>query len=321
MNASRTIPVRVARVERVTQDVRRFTLECASGGRLPAYSAGSHVVVTMRGKERIWRNAYSLTTPAGARGAYQIMVRRVPQSRGGSAFMHSEVREGSELEISMPSNFFPIARLGAKHVMIAGGIGLTPFLSMLPELSQTGARIEMHLCCRPEDEASFGELIAQRIMGTTGGIAVYTDLCDAGERFGAMLAAQPAGTHLYTCGPEGLMSGVASTARALGWPASHFHQESFGGGSHGAPFTAVLAQSGREVRVRSDESLLEALEREGVDAPYMCRGGACGTCALDVLEGEPDHRDFCLGESERATGCQMLPCVSRARGERLVLNI
>ena len=122
MNASRTIPVRVTHVEPVTQDVRRFTLESANQSRLPAYSAGSHVVVTMRGKERIWRNAYSLTTPAGTRDAYQIMVRRVPQSRGGSAFMHSEVHEGSELEISMPSNFFPIARCGAKHVMIAGGI-------------------------------------------------------------------------------------------------------------------------------------------------------------------------------------------------------
>jgi ferredoxin-NADP reductase len=318
MNASRTIPVRVTHVEPVTQDVRRFTLESANQSRLPAYSAGSHVVVTMRGKERIWRNAYSLTTPAGARDAYQIMVRRVPQSRGGSAFMHSEVHEGSELEISMPSNFFPIARCGAKHVMIAGGIGLTPFLSMLPELAQARARVEMYLCCRPEDEAVFTEVIAKR---TTGGVAVYTDLCDARERFGDMLAAQPAGTHLYTCGPEGLMNGVARTARELGWPASHFHQESFGGGSHGEPFIAVLAQSGREIGVRSDESLLEALEREGVDAPYMCRGGACGTCALEVLDGEPDHRDFCLGETERATGGQMLPCVSRARGERLVLNI
>jgi ferredoxin-NADP reductase len=318
MNGPKTIPVRVAQVEPITADVRRFTLVPAHGGHLPAYSAGSHIVVTMRGESRIWRNAYSLTTPSGARDAYQIMVRRVPASRGGSAFMHAQVSEGTQLEISMPSNFFPLARRGAKHVMIAGGIGVTPFLSMLPELAHTRARVEMHVCCREEDVDAFTDLIASR---TTGGVAVYVEVMEASERFGRMLAEQPAGTHLYTCGPAGLMEGVAATARALGWPESHFHQESFGGASHGEPFIAVLAKSGREVAVSGDQSLLEALEAAGVDAPYMCRGGACGTCALEVLEGEAEHRDFSQTAAERATNCNVLPCVSRARGERIVLNI
>lgn len=318
MNGPRTIPVRVASVEPITSDVRRFTLAPADGGHLPAYSAGSHIVVTMRGEARVWRNAYSLTTPSGTRDAYQIMVRHVPGSRGGSRFMHTQVSEGTRLEISMPSNFFPLARRGARHVMIAGGIGVTPFLSMLPELAAMQARVEMHLCCRPEDADAFMDLIAGR---TVGGIAVYVEPQDAGERFGAMLAAQPAGTHLYTCGPAGLMEGVAHTARSLGWPAGHFHQESFGGASHGEPFIAVLAQSGREVAVGADQSLLEALEAAGVEAPYMCRGGACGTCALEVLEGDPEHRDFFQSAAERATNCQLLPCVSRARSERIVLNI
>jgi ferredoxin-NADP reductase len=318
MNGPRTIPVRVARVEPITSDVRRFTLVPAEGKHLPAYSAGSHIVVTMRGESRIWRNAYSLTTPSGTRDAYQIIVRRVPASRGGSAFMHTQVSVGSALDISMPSNFFPLARRGTKHLMVAGGIGVTPFLSMLPELAGTCANVEMHLCCRPEDADAFTELIASR---TTGGVAVYVDVVDAGERFGALLAAQPAGTHLYTCGPAGLMDGVANAARSLGWPESHFHQESFGGASHGQPFVAVLAKSGCEVAVGADQSLLEALEAAGVDAPYMCRGGACGTCALEVLEGEPEHRDFFQSAAERATNCTVLPCVSRARSGRIVLNI
>src|SRR5262249_46141412 len=163
---------------------------------------------------------------------------------------------------------------------------VTPFLSMLPELAHRNARVETHLCCRPEDAEAFTQLIASR---TTGGIAVYVDVMDAHERFGALLAEQPAGTQLYTCGPAGMMGG-----RALGWPESHFHQESFGGASHGEPFVAVLAKSGCEVAVTADQSMLEALEAAGIDAPYMCRGGACGTCALDVLEGEPEHRDFFL---------------------------
>jgi ferredoxin-NADP reductase len=318
MNGPKTIPVRVAHVEPVTDDVRRFTLVPADGQHLPAYSAGSHVIVTMRGESRVWRNAYSLTTPSGVRDAYQIMVRRVSASRGGSAFMHSSVSEGTRLDISVPSNFFPLARRGGKHVMIAGGIGVTPFLSMLPELARVRARVEMHLCCRPEDADAFTDLIASR---TAGGVAVYVEVAGAKERFGAMLADQPAGTHLYTCGPAGLMEGVAETARSLGWPESHFHQESFGGASHGEPFVAVLAKSGREVAVTGDQSLLEALEAAGVDAPYMCRGGACGTCALEVLEGTPEHRDFFQSAAERATNCNVLPCVSRARGGRIVLNI
>ncbi|WP_213307629.1 PDR/VanB family oxidoreductase [Paraburkholderia sacchari] len=318
LNGPRAIPVRVERVESITADIRRFTLVPAQGGSLPAYSAGSHVVVTMRGEARTWRNAYSLTRAAGARDAYQIMVRRVPASRGGSAFMHAQVKEGSELEISMPSNFFPLARLATKHVIVAGGIGITPFLSMLPELAASGARVEMHLCCRPEDAEALEALIAERIVG---GVAIYTDLQDVETRFGTLLAAQPPGTHLYTCGPVGLMEGLAQVARARGWPESHFHQESFGGASHGEPFVAVLAKSGREVAVGADQSLLEALEAAGVDAPYMCRGGACGTCSLEVLEGEPEHRDFFQSAAERATNCNVLPCVSRARSARLVLNI
>jgi ferredoxin-NADP reductase len=318
MNGPKAIPVRVERVESITADIRRFTLVPEDGTHLPAYSAGSHVVVTMRGDARTWRNAYSLTKPAGARDAYQIMVRRVPASRGGSAFMHSQVREGSRLEISMPSNFFPLARRASKHVIVAGGIGITPFLSMLPELAASGARVEMHLCCRPEDADALGALVADRIVG---GVALYTDVQDSQTRFGSLLAAQPPGTHLYTCGPVGLMEGLADLAHSLGWPESHFHQESFGGASHGEPFVAVLAKSGCEVAVGPDQSLLEALEAAGIDAPYMCRGGACGTCSLEVLEGEPEHRDFFQSAAERATNCNVLPCVSRARSERLVLNI
>lgn len=318
MKGPKAIPVRVERVEDITADIRRFTLVPAEGGQLPAYSAGSHVVVTMRGDARTWRNAYSLTKPAGVRDAYQIMVRRVPASRGGSAFMHTQVQEGSRLEISMPSNFFPLARRAGKHVIVAGGIGITPFLSMLPELAASGAHVEMHLCCRPEDAEALGALISDRIVG---GVAIYTDVQDSETRFGALLSAQPPGTHLYTCGPAGLMDGLAQLARSLGWPDSHFHQESFGGASHGEPFVAVLAKSGCEVAVGGDQSLLEALEAAGIDAPYMCRGGACGTCALEVLEGEPEHRDFFQSAAERATNCSVLPCVSRARSERLVLNI
>jgi ferredoxin-NADP reductase len=318
MNGPKAIPVRVERVESITADIRRFTLVPKEGGSLPAYSAGSHVVVTMRGETRTWRNAYSLTRVAGTRDAYQIMVRRVPDSRGGSAFMHTQVQEGSELELSMPSNFFPLARRAAKHVIVAGGIGITPFLSMLPELAASGARVEMHLCCRPEDADALAVLIAEHI---TEGVNIYTDIQDVETRFGALLAVQPPGTHLYTCGPAGLMEGLAQAARARGWPQSHFHQESFGGASHGEPFVAVLAKSGCEVSVGAHESLLEALEGAGIDAPYMCRGGACGSCSLEVLEGEPEHRDFFLSADERASNCNVLPCVSRARSPRLVLNI
>ncbi|WP_347250770.1 iron-sulfur cluster-binding domain-containing protein, partial [Zoogloea sp.] len=138
----------------------------------------------------------------------------------------------------------------------------------------------------------------------------------------ALLASQPAGTHLYVCGPAAMNDEVMAAAAAAGWPASHVHCEHFGSAlSGGEAFRAFLARSGVELEVAEDESLLDAIERVGVAAPCLCRGGACGVCVTPLLEGEAEHRDHFLSAEERAAGRLIMPCVSRARAGRLVLDL
>ena len=136
-----------------------------------------------------------------------------------------------------------------------------------------------------------------------------------------ILSHQPLGTHVYTCGPEGLMNAVARTARQLGFPETAIHQESFGATSGGAPFVVRLAQSQKTIHVSESQSLLEALEAAGVEAPCLCRGGACGVCLLPVLDGEPEHRDHVLSDEEKAEGRLIATCVSRAKSDSLVLDL
>ena len=318
MTPHQQIPVRVREIEPLTPTLKRFHLEAADGGPLPTSSAGSHVVMTLQGADRGWKNAYSIVSPPGERQAYQIIVRRVLRSRGGSAHMHEAVSQGDVLQAAMPHNLVPICVTGRRHVLISGGIGITPMLSHLAGLrAQGNGQVEVHQFCNPAEISVFEALLAPYAGPHT---RVHPPGSEAAD-IEAVLARQPLGTHVYVCGPEPLMNLVQATAERLGWPASAFHQESFGDHSSGAPFTAVLSRSHLEIEVGATQSLLEAVEAAGVDAPYLCRGGACGQCQTKVLAGEPDHRDHVLTDEERAAGESMMICVSRAKTPRLVLDL
>lgn len=298
---------RVTAIEALSPSLRRFTL-APEAGLFPAAAAGAHVMVTLRGEQRVWRNAYSLTSRPGARAAWEIIVRLVSLSRGGSAFLHERVAVDDLILIDPPVNLFPVAKLARKHLLIAGGIGATPFLSYLPALI---APFELHQFCRPDDEPAFRHLLP--------GAQIHTSR----ERIDlpALLAAQPLGTHLYTCGPPAFMDLVTSLARASGYPPGKIHLERFGGATGGAAFRVVLQNSGRRIDVGSDQTLLDALEEAGVDAPCLCRGGACGQCRVGVLAGIPEHRDHVLTDAEHATNDAIMTCVSRARSAELVLDL
>lgn len=300
-------PGRVTAIEALSPTLRRFTLT-PEAGLFPAAAAGAHVMLTLRGEQRAWRNAYSLVSRPGAREAWQIIVRLVSPSRGGSAFLHERVAVGDPILIDPPVNLFPVAKLARKHLLIAGGIGATPFLSYLPTLT---APFELHQFCRPEDEPAFRRLLP--------GVHIHT----ARERIDlpALLAAQPLGTHLYTCGPPAFMDLVTSAARTCGYPAGKIHLERFGGATGGAAFRVVLQSSGQTIEVSPDQTLLDALEGAGIDAPCLCRGGACGQCRVGVLAGIPEHRDHVLTDAEHATNDAIMTCVSRARSPELVLDL
>jgi dimethylamine monooxygenase subunit B len=313
-----SLAVTVSAIERITATVRRFTLVAADGSALPRFSGGSHIVVTLRGPERDWRNAYSLASSPAQRDHYQIAVRRLDASRGGSAFFHDAVGLGDRLEITRPANLFSLAATARKHLLIAGGIGITPILAQLADLAAMGARFELHFAIRSLAEGPFASELLRRKKGE---VQLYRG--NAGERLdvGALLSDQPLGTHVYVCGPAGLIAETLAAARTLGWPPRYVHSESFAAPAPGKAFTAILARSGRRIAVEESASLLEALEAAGVDPPSQCRGGACGRCETDLLEGEAEHRDVFLADAVKARQNKIMLCVSRAKTDHLVLDL
>jgi ferredoxin-NADP reductase len=315
-----TISVSVSDIEEVTPLVKHFTLVREDGGYLPAFSGGSHVVVAMNVQGRTHRNPYSLMGSPEMNNAYHISVRRQENSRGGSVYMHEQVKVGSKLEITYPVNLFALEKRAHKHLLLAGGIGITPFMSQIEDLERTGACYELHYAFRSPEHGAFRNRLKNK-----SGSKVYCYVESEGEvlDFRRLLSKQPLGTHVYVCGPNAMVVALIETARALGWPDNHVHSEQFSVPTSGEPFKLKLTKSNIEIEVPADISMLEAIEAAGIDAPYLCRGGACGRCELEVLsaDGPLLHLDHYLTNAEKAAGRKIMPCVSRAKCESLELNL
>ncbi|WP_321814698.1 MULTISPECIES: PDR/VanB family oxidoreductase [unclassified Paraburkholderia] len=320
MNARESITVDVVAVEQLTPLIKRFTLALPDGAPLPAFSGGAHVLVSMQDGEQWHHNAYSLLSSPHDTRQYQIAVRREEASRGGSAFMHERVAVGTRLAIGTPANLFELAKGASRHVFIAGGIGVTPFLAQLAEHGPDACALELHYAFRsPQHGAFVDELMAGP---HAENVHCYAD--SEGQRLDLLnlFKTLPADAHVYVCGPQGLNDAVYANAALLGWPKAQLHSEQFAAGDTGGKaFTVVLAKSGIEVVVGEDESILKAIERVGVTVESLCREGVCGTCEVAILEGEADHRDQYLDDDEKAAQRTILLCVSRALGSRLVIDL
>lgn len=314
------LKLKVDAVRTITPRVKEFTLTRCDRGRLPAWSPGSHIVLHFGDGRKAWRNSYSLAGSPDELSSYRIAVRREDpdRSNGGSLYLHESVAAGAVIPCQAPSNGFPLARKARKHILIAGGIGITPFLSQMEAIRAAGVDYELHYAYRSREESAY----RHDIEATHSGNAHYY-VSEDGVRLSAAaaLARQPAGAHAYVCGPSSLISSVAGAAAQLGWPASSVHIERFAPPPAGeaAPFVVELPELGIEVPVGSRETVLEALSSAGAQVDYSCRAGQCGTCVMYVAAGEPDHRDLCLDEEE-ARGGSFIPCVSRCLKERLVLR-
>jgi ferredoxin-NADP reductase len=320
MTSSQLRHVRVAEIEPVAEDIKRFRLVAADGSGLPSYSAGAHVVVSMRDANgRAWRNPYSLMGPLGDTSSYEISVLRVNESRGGSQFMH-QIPVGAELQITSPVNLFPIARPARKHLLIAGGIGITPLMAIMEELDALNADFELHYKVRSLARGAYCERLSARY-----GARVNIYCSDRGDRLSldALLREQPLGTHMYVCGPKPMIEWALDAAQAHGWPAENLHSEQFAAPPMGRAFTVKLARSDREILEGPQQSILEALEENGVDAPFLCRGGACGQCETRVLGhgGALQHNDHFLTAEERQGGEKIMICMSRISGDHLTLDL
>lgn len=316
MSYQSTMTVRVTHVQQVTPLVKEFTFAPDNAQELPRFSAGSHVIVHMPTRGRTFRNAYSLISPPGDCSVYRIAVRRQEPSRGGSHYMHDSVQVGDLLQITPPANLFSIDRRARRQILIAGGIGITPFMSYLQEMPVLGVPYELHYAYRGIEHAAFRDQLARELGNL---LHTYDASRDEYIQPRILLSAQPLGTHVYVCGPEGLISSVVESAHVLGWPDSHVHYEKFEAAKPGAPFKVSCARRGCEIDVPSDISLLEALEAAGIPVPNLCRGGVCGQCETVLLAGDPEHRDDYLASEAR--GSRIMPCVSRARSTHLVLDL
>jgi vanillate O-demethylase ferredoxin subunit len=316
-----TIEVRVARKAREADGICSYELVRADGAPLPPFDAGAHIDVHVPGGPV---RQYSLCNPPGETHRYLIGVLRDAASRGGSQGMHDAVDTGAVLHIGAPKNHFPLVD-ARRTLLLAGGIGITPLLAMADTLAARGAPFELHYSARSPERAAFrARIAASRFAGQT---RFYYDSDGAAQTLdlAALLARPDADTHLYVCGPQGYIDHVLDTAKGFGWPPAQLHVEYFGAAAietgADAPFEVQLASSGKVVTVPPGRTVIAVLAEQGVDIPYSCEEGVCGTCLTRVLDGVPDHRDMYLTEEEQAANDQFTPCCSRARTPRLVLDL
>jgi vanillate O-demethylase ferredoxin subunit len=315
------IQVRVSSKRIEAEGVATFELRPLAG-QLPPFSAGAHIdVLTPGGMVR----QYSLCNSPTERDRYLIGVLRESASRGGSVAMHDMVSEGDLMTISEPRNHFPLVP-GGKFILFAGGIGITPILSMAETLHTMGGDFEVHYCTRSADRTAFLKRIAQSPFAARVRFYHDDDAAQARLDCGTVLANPQPGVHLYTCGPGGFIDYVCATAKALGWPQAQVHVEYFAaaapivqGGD--AAFDVKLASSGEIVRIGAGETVVAGLARHGIAIPMSCEQGVCGTCITRVLEGTPDHRDSYFTDQERASNEEFTPCCSRAKSLLLVLDL
>lgn len=316
--------VRVSRKQAQAEGISSFDFVAADGGPLPAFEAGAHVDVHLPGG---LVRQYSLCNRPGPTGRYQVAVLREPRSRGGSQAMHDRVHEGDLLSIGAPRNRFPLVAGAQSHLLMAGGIGVTPLLAMAEALHAGGEAFELHYAARSLARTAFAGPLAAAPYASK--VHLHLDDGPPGQRLdlAALLAGPPPpGRHLYVCGPQGYIEAVLGTAKSEGWPESQLHCEYFGAAPVAAaagdgPFEVQVASSGRVVVVPVGTSITQALSDAGVFVPTSCEQGICGTCLTRVLGGTPEHRDQYLTPEEQAANDVCLPCCARARTPRLVLEL
>lgn len=298
------------------RDVLVFDLRPA-GGSVAAFEPGSHIDIELPNGDA---RQYSLVNERGVRDRYVISVKLDPKSRGGSRFMHEQLRVGATVDVRAVRNNFPLASEPAPTLLIAGGIGVTPIVAMAEHLAAEGRPAEVAYAAKSRRDLAF----LGRLNEAASRLTVHVD-DEAGTVLdvAAVVSAAAANTHLYCCGPAPMLDAfLASTARR---PPHCVHFERFAADAApvltGGAFTVELARSGRVLTISENESILKALRTAGITVASSCEEGICGTCEIRVLAGTPDHRDGILSAAERQANRSMMICCSRSIGDRLVLDI
>ncbi|RCK46284.1 PDR/VanB family oxidoreductase [Thalassospira profundimaris] len=317
----------IQQIHDLTNRIRGFDLVPADNSvTLPPCSPGAHIKVSVTdetGKQA--KRSYSVINP-GQSDLYRIAVLREDNGEGGSRFMHETLEVGNIIEIDEPQNDFPLDPDATETILIAGGIGITPILSMAKQLQQDGANFTLHYSSRNHHDMA---LMSEVLDCAEGRCSLYFDGGDAtrGMPLSALLGTPGANRHVYVCGPGGLIDAVLETARRNRWAPDNVHYERFTTPSaqlDDTGFEVHLAQSGKVFDVPVGKSILDVLIDEGIDPLYDCKKGNCGICTSVVLshDGDLSHRDAYLSDSQKAQNDQMCICVSRMQSSgRLSLDL
>lgn len=308
--------VRIQSVSWEAPNILSYELRSLESCELPPFTAGAHIDITLpNGLVR----SYSLVNPQSERHRYVIAVQKDRASRGGSKWLHENFRAGDILTVNGPRNNFALDETAEKSIFIAGGIGITPILSMVERLCALGRDWELIYCSRKRSDTAFLDSLEKKPQ-----VRFNFDNEPGGKMLDitAVLRAVPANGHLYCCGPLPMLDAFEQAAKHL--PRDRVHVEYFT--AKEAPaleggFTVVLAKSGQEFTVPPKKTILDTLLENGLTIPYSCKEGVCGTCETKVLEGVPDHRDLILTEKEHASNMTMMICCSGSKSRKLILDL
>ena len=315
------LTVKVASKVMEADSTASFELVDPAGSDLPSFTAGSHVDVHL--SDNIIRQ-FSLCNNPRENHRYWLGVLREVDGRGGSAAMHDNVNAGDTIQISTPRNNFNLLDDKPKSLLLAGGIGVTPILSMVQRLHDVGSNFSMHYCTRNRARMAFHDFI--RNAPFVASVDFHFDDGDKAQLLDipGVLASQPEGTNVYVCGPKPFMDIVISTAEQS-YPGDAIHREYFTAEpiDHSADgsFEVKLASSGDVYTIPADKSIVDALAEHGIEIPVSCEQGICGTCLTGVIEGEPEHHDSFLTDDEHTANKEMTLCCSRSKTPRLVLDL
>lgn len=331
IDPNKPLNLKVVKVEQKSPRINLYRLSAAKGTlqakhtekALPPFEVGAHLPleVSLGGDKTVLRH-YSILSSVTEKGFYEIAVQREDAGRGGSKAIHNTFELGATVQAYAPKSEFPLIQDDSHKVLIAGGIGITPMLSMLRELAENNASFEIHYSARSEADLAFKEEVkalageraffyaSQEPNGTS------LDLDELMKKHSEL-----ADTQVYLCGPQGLIKRVRELATENAWAEHRIHFESFGASAQTGDraIEVHLKKSNQVVMVEPKQSILDALSEHKVAVPYDCKRGECGLCATTLIAGEADHRDFYLTQEEQKH--QLCLCVSRAKTDSLTLDL
>jgi len=310
------IDVRVTAIRYAARDTHLYEFTRLDGQPLPAYEPGAHIDLHLpNGLTR----QYSLIEAEPDPASYTVGIKRDPASRGGSRYIHDELRVGKTLKISAPRNNFPLVENAGHVLLFAGGIGITPIWCMVQRLAKLGRPWTLHYACRSRADMAF----LKALEAMTSSKFHFDE--ESGGKFldvAAIVAGAPKDAHLYCCGPTPMLQAFESAT--TNWPREQIHIEYFTPKQEAAKsggFTVELARSGKEFIIPEGKTILQVLLDAGVDVDYSCELGICGACEQRVISGEPEHRDAILTEEEQASNTKVMICCAGCKSERLVLDL